>query len=408
MANIPLRFIRRLIWLAVVIFLLAPSTWTVQAGPLTPRAPETPSRPPEEFQPASQPARQTAALAGLPPLKAVLIVGPIDGDYGEWTNAEKANMDLAAGELSANGVAVHKFYAPNNNWAQIKAAAQGAHFLMYRGHGVYWSDYPNPIVGGFALHDSFISSDQIRSDLELAPNAIVMLYGCFTAGSSSSDPGSISLEEARRRVAMYSDPFLDIGAAGYYADWFGDAFQMYVRYLFSGMTQRQAYESYYDYSSDRVWRGHHPDHPDLVLYLGWDDWSPTPQYNNAFAGKPDKTLAELFAGMRVSPDSITYLAESTFPLRSYPIEIAISASGSTAWTAALNPPAGWASLSDGAGISGETLYLQLTPPGAAGVYQTTLTITASDPVVQPRTAKIPVKIIIVAEVSTYYLPLALR
>lgn len=51
-----------------------------------------------------------AALAqpSLPPLKAVLLVGPIDGDYGSWTQSEKENMDLAADELAAHGVEVHK------------------------------------------------------------------------------------------------------------------------------------------------------------------------------------------------------------------------------------------------------------------------------------------------------------
>jgi len=127
-------------------------------------------------------------------------------------------MDLAAAELAANGVTVHRFYTPNNDWGQIKAAAEGAHFLFYRGHGVYWDSMPSPTVGGFHLKELFVSSDDIRNDLHLAPNAIVMLYGCFTAGSSSEDSGSISSAEAQRRVAQYSDPFFDIGAAGYYAN----------------------------------------------------------------------------------------------------------------------------------------------------------------------------------------------
>ena len=120
-------------------------------------------------------------------------------------------MDLAAAELQANGVTVHKFYTPNNNWDAIKTAADGAHFLFYRGHGVYWSPMPTPAVGGFSLKNGFVSSNDIRNDLNLAPNAIIMLYSCFSAGSSSIDGGPISSAEARRRVAQYSDPFLDIG-----------------------------------------------------------------------------------------------------------------------------------------------------------------------------------------------------
>ena len=236
---------RRAFWFPMLLVLLALSVVMVTSVQANPPLPQTPPSPPlVPTQPGLAPAG-TAPLApralNLPPLTAVLIVGPIDGDYGSWTTQEKQNMELAAVELEANGVTVHRFYTPNNNWGQITAAAQGAQFLFYRGHGVYWSALPNPTVGGFALHDSFVSSEMIRTDLELAPNAIVMLYGCFTAGSSSSDDSPINSAEAQRRVAQYSDPFFDIGAAGYYANWFGDAFQKYVRYLYQGQTLQGAY-----------------------------------------------------------------------------------------------------------------------------------------------------------------------
>ena len=181
-----------------------------QAAPSEPNIPSSPPLLPEQSLPVSPDEQldftylQTASttLASLPPLKAVLVVGPIDGDYGTWTLREKANMDLVAAELQANGVIVYKFYPPNNDWEQIKVAAEGAHFLFYRGHGVYWGPMPYPTVGGFALKNHFVSSDDIRSDLNLAPNAIVMLYGCFTAGSSSIDDPPIHSLEAQRRVAQ--------------------------------------------------------------------------------------------------------------------------------------------------------------------------------------------------------------
>jgi hypothetical protein len=166
---------------------------------------------------------------------------------------------------------------------------------MYRGHGVYWGAMPHPPVGGFALKDKLISNDEIRRDLKLAPNAIVMLYGCFTAGSAGNDTTSISLAEAKRRVSMYSKPFFENGAGGYYADWFGDAFQLYVRYLFQGKTQRQAYESYHDFDQARTARSQHNDLPSQAMWLGWDEWyAPSPQYNNSFVGQPDKRLVDLF------------------------------------------------------------------------------------------------------------------
>jgi hypothetical protein len=323
-------------WIGIAV-LLGSAAGIVSAEPPGPRVPPHPPITP----PISTSQEQATGLElQLPPLKAVLLVGPIDGDNGSWTNQEKANMDLAAAELEANGVTVYKFYTPNNDWSQIKTAASGAHFLLYRGHGVYWGSMPHPDVGGFSLKNKFVSPDDIRNDLALAPNAIVMLYGCFTAGSAGNDTVSIDSAEARRRVAQYSDPFFDIGAAGYYADWFGSAFQMYVRYLFQGKTQRQTYESFYDFNSATVERYTHPDHPDMALWLDKDYWyDPMPQYNNAFVGQPEKTLADLFqpAAMQVSPSSILYLAEPSYTSRSFPVRIEATGTYSFSWTAAVTP-----------------------------------------------------------------------
>ena len=278
-----------------------PSVASVVQSTATPPAPPTPHTPPNPPLPPLQPppgagvAIEPSAYAlDLPPLEAVLLVGPIDGDDGSWTTQEKQNMDLAAAELEANAVTVYKFYTPNNDWEQIKAVAEEAHFLFYRGHGVYWSPLPHPTVGGFALKNRFVSSDDIRNDLHLAPDAIVMLYGCFTAGSSGIEDDIIDSAEAQRRVAQYSDPFFDIGAAGYYTNWYGNAFQMFVRYLFQGMTLGETYESYFDFNSATVERYIHPDHPDKAMWLDKDFWGGKTQYNNAFVGLPDLTLADLF------------------------------------------------------------------------------------------------------------------
>lgn len=235
---------------------------------------------------------QTTFLSSL---KAVLLVGPIDGDTGAWTMQEIEHMEIAAAELESFGVSVHRFYTPNNDWDQIKDAADGAHFLLYRGHGVYWSPMPTPTVGGFCLSENFVSSEDIRRDLHLAPNAIAMLYGCFTAGSSGNDTQSVTSAEAQRRVAEYSDPFFDIGAAGYYANWFGDAFQMFVHSLFQGNTLGETYEAYFDFNSSTVERHTHPNHPTAAMWLDKDYWyDPLPQYNHAFVGQPNATLADLF------------------------------------------------------------------------------------------------------------------
>ena len=158
------------IWTLTITVFLAPLYGSALA--ISPHTTAAAPRPPVDARGEQGAADAASATTlSLAPLTAVLIVGPIDGDYGDWTQAEKANMELAAAELEANGVIVHRFYAPNTNWSQITAAAEGAHFLFYRGHGVYWSPLPYPTVGGFALSNGqFVSSDDIRQDLHLAPD----------------------------------------------------------------------------------------------------------------------------------------------------------------------------------------------------------------------------------------------
>ncbi len=238
-------------------------------------------------------------------LKAVLLGAPIDGDNGSWTTSEIANLKIASQALKANGVEVYEFYTPENNWESIRTAAKGAHFLMYRGHGVYDGSNPPKWVGGFSLKGKFASSEDIKKDLQLADNAIVMLYGCFTAGNAGFDMGKISLDEAKRRVAMYSKPFLEIGCSGYYADWFGDAFQQFVKHLFDGKTLGEAYKSYQDYNASTAEFFDHPNFPDKAMWLDHDIWSGQLSYNNAFVGSPDKTLNQLFSNSSKSTVGLT-------------------------------------------------------------------------------------------------------
>ncbi|MBP1466921.1 BACON domain-containing protein [Candidatus Chloroploca sp. M-50] len=319
----------------------------------------------------------------LPPLKAVLIVGPIDGDEGAWTNKERVNMELAAQELEANGVTVMRFYTPHTNWDAIKAAAQGAHFLLYRGHGIFLSDMPSPDVGGLALKDQFVLPDDIRQQLQLAPNAIVMLYGCFTAGSSSLD-GSISSEEAQRRVAQYADPFFDIGAAGYYANWFGDAFQQYLRSLFAGKTLGEAYEAYFDFNPASVERLAHPEHTAMAMWLDKDVWSGVVRYNNAFVGQANQTLADLFQvpAVELSQTTVTMLADDQTPTTAYQVIVESSTETSLSWQAQVTNLAEtpWLQVTPASGTTGQTLTLSVDPHALpAGLHTASVRIFSTSP-----------------------------
>jgi hypothetical protein len=404
-----LNWILRLLTTVALLGGLSVAAQTLPSHGLIPPVP-----PPSYERPAFVAGIQNGALSFVPQLtqlKAVLLVGPIDGDNGDWTMREKQSMELAAIELEANGVEVHRFYTPNNDWEQIKVAAEDAHFLFYRGHGVYWSSMPHPEVGGFALSSRFVSSDDIRQDLRLAPNAIVMLYGCFTAGSSSIDVDSISSQEAQRRVAQYSEPFLDVGVAGYYADWFGDAFQMFVRYLFRGMTLGEAYEAYFDYNDFTVERYLHPDHPQTAMWLDKDDWEGV-KYNNAFVGLPDRTLMDLFpaAEMRLSPTAVTFLAEPSFAARTFSFQVGSAAPGTFDWTAEVSPvDASWLAVRPLSGDSGQTGTVIITPTGKApGIYQAYVRVTAEGYQIGGAEQGISVTLHVLDDVYETYLPAAFR
>jgi hypothetical protein len=404
---------RWILILFMVVVLLGGVFGPARAGPPTPLTsfspPIPPPRPSPDVQISNRVSRNVSALSSL---KAVLLVGPIDGDYGSWTTQEKQNMELAAAELEANGVTVYRFYTPNNDWEQIKAAAEGAHFLFYRGHGVYWSPMPQPTVGGFALKNLFVSSDDIRNDLHLAPNAIVMLYGCFTAGSSGLDDRSIDSEEAQRRVAQYSAPFFDIGAGGYFANWYGDAFQTYVRYLFQGMTLGEAYEAYFDFNSATVERHTHPDHLDTAMWLDKDFWDGKTQYNNAFVGVPDKRLDDLLGltAMELGPPAITYLAQPSSPARTFTVQVDSTSPENFGWTASVSPSsAAWLEAQPLSGVSGDRLTVVITPAGQAlGTYQVNIQIVADDPEVEDGNQTIPITLRVLDRVYSTHLPMVVR
>lgn len=407
--------ITRFLNLALKIFgftvLLGGMLTTAHAGWFNVQTPPYPPSAPEQLLDSAAGLEETSVFPQqLPQLKAVLLVGPIDGDHGNWTTREKENMELAAAELEANGVEVHRFYTPNNDWEQVKAAADGAHFLLYRGHGVYWSPMPHPTVGGFALKNHFVSADDIREDLPLAPNAIVMLYGCFTAGSSSIDGGAIGSQEAQRRVAQYSAPFLDIGAGGYFADWFGDAFRMYVRYLYQGMTLGEAYEAYFDFNAATVERYFHPDHPQAVMWLDKDDWGYT-QYNNAFVGLGDQTLVDLFSPteMTLSSTAVTLVAEPTFGARSYTLNIDSTGSEPFHWTASVSPDdASWLSVQPAAGSVDQNVTVIITPTGKTlGTYQGRVRITADTLDIMNREQDVSATLHVLDGLYETYLPAAI-
>jgi hypothetical protein len=391
--------------------------WASGALPLAAQTPafepRISPRLPVPFLPA--PFRQAPPSAprpqSLPPLRAVLLVGLIDNADASDANSarQRQDMDLAAAKLATNGVAVSKFYSPSADWNLIKAAANGANFLFYRGHGVYWPppDMPSPVVGGFYLSNRvngvaqtyMKSSANIVADLHLAPNAIVMLgSACFSAGTSANDSISINSAEAQKRVAMYAHPFLDIGAAGYFADWYDTFMPSYLDDLFAGYTLGEAYQRFFDYHSSTAelytypgpsnpapapGMGPYADHTANVMWLDKDGSTNNWQYNDAFVGRPNERLTDLFDSTRmaVSPGLWTYVTAPAGPPRTRPIHVECNTSAVFTWTATLVDGAPWLSLSGPlSGQSGTDLTATVDPAGQTnGVRRGHVRLTTTTP-----------------------------
>lgn len=389
-----------------------------QPGPTSPDQPFQSLTSPEGASPSAlDSAEMAATLAALPPLKAVLIVGAIDanvnGKPGPATQVEINNMELAATALQSKGVQVLKFYAPNDNWNNIVAATNGAHFLLYRGHGIYWNgNAATPEVGGFGLSDRMYSNDEIRNNFRLAPNSIVMLFACFATGSAPSDPGSITQAEARRRISQYSQPFFDLGAAGYYANWYGDAFQVFINNLFAGMTLGNAFKNYHDFESSKWAASTHTTNSNLPLWMSWEDWDDypidPPVYNNAFAGYADKTLNDLFTPtITLSSTKLALIAKPSSQPRTYKVTVQSNAGTSFSWVA--SPASGakpaWVNYTPTTGANGAILNVTITPTSSTGKYQTSILVGSADGSAQKM---LDITLITMADPKLVFLPSTIR
>ena len=404
----------RILLILSVLFLLAGNPSGVSAQEPTPAtslsAPLPPDAAPPETTPSLNAPQPNLAIPGL---KAVLVVGPIDGGTtpGPVTTREINAAELAAAELEANGVSVTRFYSPNTSWAQIQAAAAGAHFFMYRGHGISWSPMPTPAVGGMGLNERIFSNDEIRAALHLAPNAVVMIYACFAGGSSDTDTSPISLAEARRRVDEYSAPYFDLGASAVFTSWYPEAFQMYIRYLFQGMTFGQAFKTFYDFDPAMANLGVHPSRPGLDFWLEYENWQPYPippyQYDSSFVGKSGATLQSLFAPvMALSVSNIGTLAKPNSSAVSRTINVGASAAYAFTWTA--SDSASWVSISPSTGQNGGSFTVQMPPGAAPGVYDTDVTVSTTDPLIANKTAVVHVHLVVTNTIYRVYTPVALR
>ena len=144
-------------------------------------------------------------------LKAIIILG--EGDNLSDKQEDITYMENIRLFLNEKNVLVKTFYDNEVKWEDIVEEAKDASILIYQGHGIEWKKG----YGGFDLKKN-VSSEDIVRDLKLKSNAVVLFQSvCGGAGSSAGDDIDIGLEEAKKRILSYSDPFFKIGAKAYFA-----------------------------------------------------------------------------------------------------------------------------------------------------------------------------------------------
>jgi flagellar hook assembly protein FlgD len=184
-----------------------------------------------------------ATVAATSP-KVVIIVGPV----GSATASYRAEGDAAAAAAAKYTSNVVKLYTPNATWAVVKPALQGASVVIYFGHG---NGFPspylptltrdrqdglglNPVAGADDSATKYWGEQYLASDVQLAPNAVVLLgHLCYASGSSEPGLAAPTLDVAKQRVDNFAAGFIAAGASAVFADAHGKAVAQYVDALFS-------------------------------------------------------------------------------------------------------------------------------------------------------------------------------
>lgn len=202
-------------------------------------------------------------IQGSQKLKATLIVGPLESRTGKAI----AEMDEIAKLLLENGIEVERFYHKKARWNAIVKSASECDFLIYSGHGSNMGEKGK--AGGLCLSDrEMISTSRIMSELRLKPNSMVIMKSvCNAAGSSAGDPRDIGINTAKNRVEHYAYPFLELGAAAYYADNYLDGAYTFLEMFLSGESVIKCYRSAATRFAHIEFESEFPRNQDLVFSI---------------------------------------------------------------------------------------------------------------------------------------------
>ena len=174
--------------------------------------------------------------------KVVIIVGAVHGQ----TDSYRQRGDAAYLEARKYTPNVTKVYSPNATWSKVKSATTNANIVIYMGHGNGW---PSPYTydskyttkDGLGLNATAGNGDNnvkyygepYVADLDLAPNAVILLHHlCYASGNSEPGGAAPSTTTAKARVDNYGAGFLRGRARAVIADGhMGAAY--YLRALFT-------------------------------------------------------------------------------------------------------------------------------------------------------------------------------
>lgn len=158
------------------------------------------------------------------PKKAVIVSGPVHGLTARYKDYAKAMADAA----EAQGMDVVRIFHPYAPKSRVKKHANGADLFIYVGHGNGWPSPFGPFQedtkNGLGLDPEdpdkrgpntvvYKGANWLRDNIELAPNAVVILsHLSYASGNASSGMPIPSRSVAVERVDNFANGFLAIGA----------------------------------------------------------------------------------------------------------------------------------------------------------------------------------------------------
>ena len=211
---------------------------------------------------AADPAPVAAAEA--PGVKVVVIVGPAGSSTAKYITSARRY----ASQARSYGAEVIEIYSPNATWTKVKSATRGANVLIYLGHG---NGYPSPygpfngvskdglglnsMAGKGHYNVKYWGESWIRTDIELAPNAVVILNRlCYASGNSEWGSRNPTKAVAIKRVDNFGAGFLRANAGAVFAEGIGSAAYVLRGIFKTDSTMAQVFKGAPNFSGARDFR----------------------------------------------------------------------------------------------------------------------------------------------------------